>query len=97
MEKTSLIGALADGALPSEAYRDAKGSLCLPRGMEGILDGAFLNFGRGGRAEESRRLSEAVAGAEMLIAKERMEHTRRLTLCRTLSAASAIGLVILLM
>ena len=97
LEKTSLIGALADGALPSEAYRDAKGSLCLPRGMEGILDGAFLNFGRGGRAEESRRLSEAVAGAEMLIAKERMEHTRRLTLCRTLSAASAIGLVILLM
>lgn len=97
LAKTSLPGALADGALPSEAYRDARNSLCLPRGMEDILDEVFLHFGRGGRGEESRRLSEAVAGAEALIAQERKEHARRLTLCRTLSAASAMGLVILLM
>ena len=95
--KTPFLGAIAEGALPSEAYRDSKGMLCLPRGMEDILDGVFLDFGRGGRGEESRRLSEAVVGAETLIAQERGEHTRRLTLCRTLSAALAVGLVILLM
>lgn len=97
LAKTPLLCALANGALPSEAYRDAKGLLCFPCGMESILEGVFESFGRGGRGEESRRLSEALASAETLIARERGEYTRRLTLCRTLSAASAMGLVILLM
>lgn len=97
LEKTTFLQAVSAGEPPHTAYHAAKSALCLPHGMENVLDAAFENFGRGGRREECRRLSEAVARAETLLAQERQAYNRRLKLCRTLATASAMGLVILLM
>ena len=97
LEKTPLLDAIAEGKPPRAALLESKEKLCLPRGMEKILEDVFENFGRGGRREECRRLCEAIERAEALLSSERQEHTRRLTLCRTLTTASAMGLVILLM
>ncbi len=96
LEQTAFLQAIGDGTPPHTAFRGARATLCLAQGMEKVLDDAFENFGSGGRREECRRLSEAVARAEAILATERQEHTRRLTLCRTLTTASAMGLVILL-
>lgn len=97
LEQTPLLEAIAKGDMPQAAFARSKETLCLPHGMEKILEDAFENFGKGGRREECRRLCEAIERAETLLAAHRGEHTRRLTLCRTLTTASAVGLVILLM
>ena len=97
LEKTAFLRELSQGNPPHAAYRSARDALCLPHGMDRVLDETFENFGRGARREECRRISDAAMRAEALLETERQEHTRRLTLCRTLATASAMGLVILLM
>ncbi len=95
--RTAFFAAVLKGTSLSEAYRAQKHSLSLPQGMEAILEGAFSSFGRAGRREECRRLSEGISRAEGLLRSEREEHARRLTLCRTLTTATAMGIVILLL
>ena len=97
LEKSAFLRAIENGMPPHEAYRNERESLCLPSGLDEIVDGALESFGRGGRKEECRRLSDAISRAETLIAEEREAHARRLKLCRTLVTSSALGLVILLM
>lgn len=89
------LASLQGGKSPSEAF-SALGTLSLPAGMGEALSAFVASFGRGGRREEARRLSDAVLRIEPLVAAEREESARRLRLFRTLTTASAIGLVILL-
>lgn len=95
--RTAFFEAVLGGASLKEAYSAQRGRLSLPQGMDAILERAFSAFGRGGRKEECRRISEASEQAEALLLSERGEHTRRLTLCRTLTTAAAMGIVILLL
>lgn len=95
--RTAFFSAVLEGASLKEAYGAEGGSLSLPQGMDAILVEAFSSFGRGGRKEECRRISEASEKAEALLSSERGEHARRLTLCRTLTTAAAMGIVILLL
>lgn len=95
--KTSFPAAVEGGVSLSEAYARERERLCLPQGMDAILERAFASFGRGGRREECRRLSSEISRAEPLLDAERAELSRRLRLCRTLAISSAMGLVILLL
>ena len=97
LQKTSFPSSVAAGHSLHEAYASARPRLCLPQEMDAILEGAFASFGRGGRREESRRLSAQIARAEQLLCAQSEALARRLRLFRTLALASAMGLVILLM
>ncbi len=97
LRKTAFFLAVEKGASFSEAYALVRPKLCLPQGMDEVLEGAFSSFGRGSRREECRRLSSEVSQAQALLEAERQEQGRRLRLCRTLATASAMGLVILLL
>lgn len=89
------LDSLKKGQSPSEVLAGL-GALSLPAGMGDAISSFAASFGRGGRREEARRLSDAVSRIEPLVAAEREESARRLRLFRTLTTASAIGLVILL-
>lgn len=97
LRKTAFFSAVEKGATFFEAYALVRAQLCLPQGMDEILEAAFSSFGRGSRREECRRLSAEIARAQTLLGAERQEQGRRLRLCRTLATASAMGLVILLL
>lgn len=97
LRRTAFFEAVLGGETLLDAYSKEKKKLALPQGMDVIVAGVFSSFGRGGRREECRRLFEASERAEELIQSEREEHARRLTLCRTLTTATAMGIVILLL
>lgn len=97
LKKTPFFHAVEQGASLSEAYASARDCLCLPQGMDLILESAFSTFGRGGRREECRRLSSEATRAEAVLEEQKQQQTRNLRLCRTLATASAMGLVILLL
>lgn len=87
---------LASGGLPGEAYRKERGALPLSEPMDACLLSAFDSFD-GDRLEVRRGLCDARVRYEHLLDEERQAHGRRLRLFRTLTTASAMGLVIVLL
>ena len=87
---------LSSGQAPGDAYRAVHADLPLPAQMDAQLLGAFDAFG-GGRDAVRRALHDARERFAALLDAEQAEQMRRLRLFRTLTTASAMGLVILLL
>jgi hypothetical protein len=90
------FSSLTEGRAPIEAYRSVRSALSLRPEMDGLLLDAFGRFSHG-RDAVRRGLSEARERFSALLDAERAERARRFRLFRTLAAASAMGLVILLL
>ena len=92
----AFFSSLSEGMAPGEAYRSACDTLPLPEGMDAVLREAFDAFS-GGRDAARRGVKDARARCECLLDTADREMMRRLQLFRTLTTASAMGLVILLL
>ena len=92
----SFFSLLAEGASPSEAYAAVRDALPVSADMDACLLAAFTGFS-GSRAVLGRSLAQARERYETLLDAERAQQGRRTRLFRTLSSASAMGIVILLL
>lgn len=90
------FSALEAGNAPGAAYRAVQKDLPLCGKMDGILMAAFDSFS-GGRSAVRRAVGDARARFSRLLAGEEAQRARRVRLFRTLTTASAMGLVILLL
>ncbi len=90
------FSSLAEGGIPGEAYRAVRSELALSPEMDGLLLDVFDRFS-GGRDAVRRGISQARERFSALLDAERSERVRCFRLFRTLTAASAMGLVILLL
>ena len=90
------FSALSEGVSAAEAYRKVRASLSLPVGMDALLCETFAAFS-GGRDAVRRCVVDAREQCERLMDTARTETDSRLRLFRTLTTASAMGLVILLL
>ncbi len=90
------FSSLESGDLPGNAYRAVREALPLSDEMDACLLSAFDSFG-GDRGEVRRGLSDARMRYAQLLDEEKEAHGRRLRLFRTLTTASAMGLVIMLL
>ena len=90
------FSSLEAGAVPGEAYRTVHAQLPVSPEMDQLLSEAFDSF-VGGRDAVRRSIGDARVRCEGLVDAEQAEQLRRFRLFRTLTAASAMGLVILLL
>ena len=90
------FSALRAGDAPGAAYRAARKEMPLPKEMDGLLLHTFDSLS-GGRDAVRRSVCDARERFSLLLDGEVAEHTRRVRLFRTLTTASAMGLVILLL
>ncbi len=97
LEECGFLPSLCKSCSAAESYRSVGARLCLPQGLSQILSSAFSRLGCASRGEEQRHLGAEIARAESVMQREREEQAGRLRLCRTLTAAGAMGLVILLL
>ena len=93
---SAFFSSLSEGMPPCEAYRSARGTFSLSEGMDALLQEAFDSF-LGDRDAVRRGARDARERCERLLDAEEAESMRRLRLFRTLTTASAMGLVILLL
>ncbi len=97
LEECGFLPALRESGAPEESYRRYCEGLCLPRDLSQILLEAFSQLGRTSRPQEQRHLASVLARAQAVVSQEREMQKGRLRLCRALTTAGAMGLVILLL
>lgn len=97
LEGLGFLQGLREGLPAGECFARVRKGLSVPEALVPVLHRTFDGLGQGSRTEAQHRLCTELSHAEQVLSEERRAQGDRLRLCRTLTAASAMGLVILLL